>query len=290
MLFNHLQAQSATKELRDGMIRSFMSGIIARDLTKRAKLRKTELAFICSMFHDLGKNLTIYYFPEEYAEIKKMMAGDGQDLQSAARAILGISLDELGVGIARAWKFPENIVYCMRSLPGGPVEPPDSPLDNIRHFSVFANELCGLAESSGTDDVDPKDRAKRLNGLVQRFEQSFPITEKEILNLLDSEINMVKKYASILNINPEQSPFIQNLINFVGTGEGYDQLSPSVEGQGPQNVEKRPVKEISKKSGEPDVKRVPRNVKGDGPLNPAPFAPSRGIWQWFIRFLYRFGF
>ena len=296
MLFNHLQAQSATKELRDGMIRSFMSGIIARDLTKRAKLRKTELAFICSMFHDLGKNLTIYYFPEEYAEIKKMMAGDGQDLQSPARAILGISLDELGVGIARAWKFPENIVYCMRGLPGGPVEPPDSTLDNIRHFSVFANELCELAESSGADDVDPKDRGKRLNGLVQRFEQSFPITEKEILNLLDSEINMVKKYASILNINPEQSPFIENLIHFVGTGEGYDQLSSSVEGQGPQNVEDGPIKEISNKSGEPDVKRVPRNVKGDGPLkgdgllNPAPFAPPRGIWQWFMRFLYRFGF
>jgi hypothetical protein len=267
-----------------------MSGIIARDLTKRVKLRKTELAFICSLFHDLGKNLTIYYFPEEYTEIKKLMAEDGNDLQSAARAILGISLDELGVGIARAWKFPENIIYCMRGLPGGPVESPDSNLDNIRHFSVFANELCGLADGSGADSLGLKDRGGRLDGLVRRFEQSFPITEMEILKLLYSEIDMLKKYASILNIIPEQSPFIKKLIKFVGTGEGSDESHSLEDGRGPQSSESRPVKESSVKGGVTDVKRVPRKVNAQGLINPAPVAPSKGVWQGFLRFLHSLGF
>jgi serine/threonine protein kinase len=290
MLFNHLQGQSATKELRDGMIRSFMSGVIARDLTKRLKLHSTELAFICSLFHDLGKNLTIYYFPEEYAEIKKVMAGNGHDLQRAARSVLGISLDELGVGIARAWKFPENIIYCMRGLPGGPVEPPDSMLDKIRHFSVFANELCGLADSGGAHSVLPENREELLSRLVQRFEQSFPITETEVLSLLHSETGMVKKYAAILNIKPEQSPFLQNLIKFVGPDEGYNESRAPEEGQGTRGAESRAVREISVKGGVQDVKHVVGKGDTDGPLNPASVASSKSIWQGFLRFLHRLGF
>jgi eukaryotic-like serine/threonine-protein kinase len=300
MLFNHLQGKSATKELRDGMIKSFMSGIIARDLTKRSKLRRTELAFICSLFHDLGKNLTIYYFPEEYAEIKKVMGGNGNDLQGAARTVLGISLDELGVGIARAWKFPENIVYSMRGLPGGPVEPPDSTLDNIRHFSVFANELCRIAEcdhadigcanSGGANSGGAENRGEPLSRLVQRFEQSFPITETEVLTLLRFEINMVKKYASILNIVPEQSPFIQNLIKFAGTGEGAIDSATPKEGQASQSSESGPVKDSPAKGGAMDVKRGVRKRDAGSPSNPTPVAPSKSIWQKFLRFLHRLGF
>ena len=285
MLFNHLQGQSANKELRDGMIRSFMSGIIARDLTKRSKSRKTELAFICSLFHDLGKNLTIYYFPEEYTEIKRMMTGTDQDLQSAARAVLGISLDELGVGIARAWKFPENIVYSMRGLPGGPVEPPESILDNIRHFSVFANELCGLAES-----VLPENREEPLSRLVQRFEQSFSITEAEVLALIQSEINMLKKYASILNINPDRSPFIQNLIKFAGTDEKSGAPVVAENSQSPQSSDYSPGKESPEKGGMAEVTRVSRKTAANGPLNRAPVPHSKGIWQGFLRVLHMLGF
>ena len=300
MLFNHLQGQSATKELRDGMIRSFMSGIIARDLTKGAKLRKTELAFICSLFHDLGKNLTIYYFPEEYAEIKNVTAGGGDGLQSAARSVLGLSLDELGVGIARAWKFPENIVYCMRGLPGGPVDPPESTLDKIRHFSVFANELCGLAEGGGaiSGGVDregansggPETRGEPLSRLVQRFEQSFPISETDVLTLLRSEINMVKKYASILNINPEQSPFIQKLIRFAGTGERSMASPTSEDGQAPSRSESGSVKDSPAKGGVADVKRVVRKAAPDGRLNRPQVPASKGIWQGFLRLLHSLGF
>ena len=38
------------------------------------------------------------------------MSTSGQDIQSAVRSVLGVSLDELGVSVARVWKFPESIV------------------------------------------------------------------------------------------------------------------------------------------------------------------------------------
>lgn len=284
MLFTHLQGKSATKELRDAMIRSFMSGIIARDLTTRAKLRKTELAFICSMFHDLGKNLTIYYFQEEYAAIKEVMAKKGNDIQSAARSVLGISLDELGVGVARVWKFPENIVYSMRGLPAGPVEKPDSLLDNIRHFSVFANELSGLAGSGLSEN-----QGKPLSRLVKRFEPSFSISEQEVLTLLQSEISMVRKYVAILNVDPEQSPFIQNLLKFIGTDDGSNEAK-APESHSPQTTASTKVKDSPTKRGVSKVKGSDHTKKLDGLSNQGPVAPRAGMWQGFLKLLRTLGF
>jgi len=285
MLFTHLRGNSATKELRDGMIRSFMSGIIARDLTKRAKLGKTELAFICSMFHDLGKNLAIYYFPEEYAEIKKLIAKNGNDIQGAARSVLGISFDELGVGVARAWKFPEKIVYSMRGLPSGPVEKPDSVLDNLRHFAGFANELCRLAVGGLT-----KNRGEPLSQLVKRFEPSFSIPEQEVLTLLQSEIDMVKKYAGILNVSPDQSPFIQNLLKFIETDEEPEEAKTS-ENSSPQNTaspkdEDSLLKHIKSDVKETDQKNMIYELTNETPVVVRPI----GLWQRFLKFLGKLGF
>jgi HD-like signal output (HDOD) protein len=217
MLFTQVREKSAMEELRDSMVKSFMSGIVAMDLANEVKVRKMEMGFLCAMFQDLGKNLTIYYFPEEYSEIKALMNKNGLDLHSAAHAILGISLDELGVCVARHWKFPENIIYGMRRLPEGVVDKPNSTLEMLRHFSVFANELCELASNALSEQ-----RGYLLSQLVQRFEPSFSISEKNILILLHSAIEKIKRYSTILNINPEQSHFIQSLFRFADDSDGTE--------------------------------------------------------------------
>jgi serine/threonine protein kinase len=61
MLFTQMREKSAMKELRDSMVKSFMSGIVAMDLANEVKVRKMEMGFLCAMFQNLGKNLTIYY-------------------------------------------------------------------------------------------------------------------------------------------------------------------------------------------------------------------------------------
>jgi HD-like signal output (HDOD) protein len=277
MLFTHLQGDSATKELQDGMIKSFMSGIIARDLTRKFDTGKTELAFICSLFHDLGKNLTIYYFPEEYAQIKELMIEKGVDLQNAARSVLGISLDELAVGVTRTWEFPENIVYCMRSLPRGSIDPPDSALDTIRHFSVFSNELCQLAAS----DLQ-QNQSEPLSRIVKRFERSFPITETGVLELLRSEKNMLQKYASILDINQEQSPFIINLLKFIGADDNSQVTQTSIKDQSLQNSEPGKGKKLSNSSVEPEKKLSTRKKDLAFRSQPEAITLPKRIWHGLV--------
>jgi hypothetical protein len=233
------------------------------------------------MFHDLGKNLTIYYFPEEYAEIKILMTENGNDIQSAARSVLGISLDELGVAVARAWKFPENIAYCMRGLPSGAVEKPKSVLDYVRHFSVFANELCGLA-GSGL----PENRGEPLSRLVQRFEQSIDISETEVLTLFRSEIEGLQKYTAILDIDPDQSPFVQSLLEFIGTDDGPD-VTKVCENQPPQTSESGDVENLPFKDGVKETKGSDRIKQSHSISNPHFSALPMGIWQRFLKLVHK---
>lgn len=210
MLFNHFGDNSSAIELRDAMIKSFMSGIIARDIAIQEGIKKEETGFLCSMFHNLGKNLTIYYFPEEYEEIKNQISEKNIDMQHSALDILGISFDELGVSVAREWKFPESIIYSMRSLPDGTPEPPISVLDKLRHYSVFANELCELVDNNQADKISDS-----FDYLTKRFNQSFSISNEQLDGLLDTSINKILTYASVLDIDTKKSPFIQNLLKFV---------------------------------------------------------------------------
>ena len=65
--FGHMKSDSAA--LKDSMTKSFLSGLIARHLAQRAELPGAEEAFISGMCQNLGENLVIFYFGDEYEDI-----------------------------------------------------------------------------------------------------------------------------------------------------------------------------------------------------------------------------
>ncbi len=217
LVFTQIRDKSNIEELRDSMIKSFMSGLIEIEVANQMNLPKTEIGFLCAMFQNLGRNLTVYYFPEEYSDIIALMDEKGLNMHNAAHEVLGVSFDELGVCVARHWKFPETIIYGMRSLPEGIVGKPNSKLEMIRHFSVFANELCELAGNIGTENDK-----EQLEKLINRFKPSISISEEDIFRILLNSVEKMKKYTTILDINPEKSLFIQNIFSLIGTEEGSE--------------------------------------------------------------------
>jgi hypothetical protein len=193
-----------------------------------------------------------------------------------------VSLDELGVSVARVWKFPESVVYCMRGLPHGPVEKPGSSLDHLRHFSVFANELCGLASTCRSEN-----RADRLSRLVDRFEGSFSVSETEVLTLLQSAVHRVQKYAEIMNIDPAKSSFIQGLLKFIETGDGSN-AAGTCRSQFPQASEIREAEDLPIKSGKGvEVKEDDTRTEPQGRLTVG--APSAGIREGVLRLTHKLG-
>ena len=107
MLFEHLQNKAQSRELKDATVGSFMSGIIAGDAARAMGFENTEEAFISAMLHNLGKYLAIFYFPDEYNRIKNAVEQRGLEEETASRAVLGLTYEDLGIGVAKIWKFPE---------------------------------------------------------------------------------------------------------------------------------------------------------------------------------------
>lgn len=209
LLFEHLQNKSQSMELGDAAISSFMSGMIAEDLAGRLGFKDTEEAFICAMLRNLGKHLVIFYFPEEYQQIKRRMIQKDIDELAASRAILGISYQELGAGIAKAWKFPEKIVGSMKTPPQGNVDRAKSGDEMLRNLSSFSNTLCHIAST-----LEGEERDKALRGLLRRFEKSVPIPKAQISKLLDSAREKVEAYSGTLKINTAKSQFLRNLAGY----------------------------------------------------------------------------
>lgn len=215
MLFDHLTNKSQSAELKDAALSSFMSGIIARDLSRQMEFSETEEAFICSMLHSLGRHLVVFYFPEEYERIKTLMAQKGLDEETATRAVIGISHEDLGIGIAKSWKFPEKITHSMRSLPKGKPDKPRSETDTLWKLSGFCNELCsimGNEESEGN--------AEAVAALLKRFGDAFPVSKRQIKGLLKSAHEKVEKYSSTLDIDLKKSAFLSRMTGYFETREG----------------------------------------------------------------------
>ena len=220
MVFTQIQDNANIEELKDSMIKSYMSGLIAIEVAKHVNPKEVEVAFLCAMFQTLGKNLTIYYMPVEYSDIKVLIDEKGVSMHDAAYEILGASYDEIGVCVARHWRFPEAIIYGMRSLPEGAVDKPQSTLEMIRHFSIFANNICEVA-SHPFDEQS----VNQLIQLMERFKPSISISEKDIFKILFESIEKIKQHASVLAINTKKSRFITSISSFAEVGENSELLN-----------------------------------------------------------------
>ncbi|MDP2878518.1 MAG: protein kinase, partial [Sulfuricella sp.] len=73
ILFEHLQNKSHAAHLKDEFIRTLFSGALAKEMAK-GSVKDPEEAFICAMFHNLGRLLAMFYFPEEANAVTKIMA------------------------------------------------------------------------------------------------------------------------------------------------------------------------------------------------------------------------
>lgn len=211
LLFEHLQNKANAAQLKDEFLRANLAGILAKDIGAKVSARDVEQAFICSMFHNLGRLLCQYYFPEETEEVKKVMAQKNVVEEAASLQVLGMSYEELGIGVARTWGFPNLIVNSMRKLPAGNVRIPNTPEDKLRVLAAFSNELCSVIAQA-----TPEERARELKKVTARFGQSVRLEERELRSTIEHSIEQVKEFASIIRLNLQQTAFGRQLRVWAG--------------------------------------------------------------------------
>ena len=206
MLFEHLQNKGNANQLKEDFLRANLAAILAKDISEQSSSRDVEQVFICSMFHNLGRLLSQFYFPDESEEIKRTMEQKPCTEDVAAVQVLGLTFEELGIGIARTWGFPSLIVNSMRKLPAGNVRKANTAEDRMRILSGFSNELCGLIS-----DVEPEQREKALRKVTARFGDTIPLSEQALRETMEKSFREVAQFAGIIGINLKKSAFGRQL-------------------------------------------------------------------------------
>lgn len=203
VLLEHMQDKGHANQLKEEFLRALMAGSLAGELCRVA--REGEEAFIGAMFQNLGRLLTEYYFPEEARQIRSMAAAGAPDAGSQAAvvqaetaasiSVLGLSFEDLGLGIAKSWGLPDNLQRCMRRPEGEPpARVPDKPGERLRWLTLAANELTDtLLRSEG-------DPTARLAGVAERHARGIGLTVREIQAATDSARQRLAQAAQAMNL------------------------------------------------------------------------------------------
>ncbi|MCX7174975.1 MAG: HDOD domain-containing protein [Proteobacteria bacterium] len=211
LLFEHLQDKGNARELKESFLRANLAGLLGREAAQQLKSRATEESFICSMFHGLGELLAQFYFPEESIEVQKLMQQKKLSSEIASSRVLGLSFEELGVAIAKAWGFPSGMVNSMRRLPAK-VRKPATHDDMLQVVAGFSHELCEIVSGAGPDDY-----RQAAKDLTERFSASLQLSEKQVKGLLETSLKEVSQIAGVLQINLKQSPLARRVKELAGT-------------------------------------------------------------------------
>ena len=216
ILFEHLQNKNQAIHLRDEIILAFFGGLTARLVDQKLGGKVHEEVFICTVFHHLGRLLATFYLYDEAVEIKKQVKA-GADEEKAALAVLGMAYADLGIGIARAWNFPDKIVQSMEPIRDDKAKKPHSSPERLKLVACLASDLVGLAADGNT-----KDRARRLSQVAQRYGSALPFSEADLTRLVDESVKEFAREASIYGVNSSRSEVLRNARQWAGleTGAG----------------------------------------------------------------------
>lgn len=159
ILLEHMQNRHQAGQLRDEVIRALFNGIMTRRLLASSGGGDNEEGFICGAFFNLGRLLVMYYLHDEWVDIDNRMRA-GAPEQEAAQAVIGLSLEELGIGVARDWNLPDRMVGSMERISGPLPAARAGNKDSLRIAANIGDTLCRIA--TGTDPAEKNNSSKTL--------------------------------------------------------------------------------------------------------------------------------
>jgi serine/threonine protein kinase len=176
VMLEHMHDKAHAGLLKEEFLRSLMAGSIGAELCPQHG--ETEEVFIGAVFQELGRLLVQFYFPEEAQQIRHQM----QDLRApmpetrAAIQVLGLTLEELGLGVAKVWTLPLVIQRCMRKpRDTPPLKAPADWSERMRWVSLASNEIADALLHCAPKDVD-----FRISLVAKKYGAAMGIDAKEV--------------------------------------------------------------------------------------------------------------
>lgn len=196
LLFENLQSRSQAEALREEFLRAMLAALMARSLGPAAGVRNVEEAFICALFHDLGRMLALLYLPDEAQEVRRLVKAERIPEADAAYSVLGLTYETLGMEVAHVWGFPDQIVQSQRRLPDGPVHHVGSTSERVCVLTALSDALaCAVAQDA------PRERHARVKALVEQFGGGLKLSDRQLETAIDQSLDHIHEYAATFNLS-----------------------------------------------------------------------------------------
>ncbi len=205
-LFEQFKSKSNSKHLKEAVVASFWSGMMARELAAMDGRIDPEEAFVCAMMSHLGRLVMIYYLPDEYRKICTYMIDKDAGETKATKSVCGVTYGELGMAVAKQWNFPLQICDAMQPLSRDELKDKKRPPEALRIISSFVKEL-GDAIHGGQLEMDKK----RIKNLLERYRPQITVSKKKLNILIRDSLENVHQHAQALSLNVAQSMFLERL-------------------------------------------------------------------------------
>lgn len=173
-------ASSESAHARAEMEKAVLAGHIARQVASSASTRDAEEAVVCSMLHSLGRMMTTFYLSDRWQQIQMHSVETGVDENQAARAILGLGLDEIGRQAAQQWGLPAGLVDTLQDMPPKPVGEPLDHRDWLAAVSTLSSRCAGALCS---DEASAHDQ---LSALASSYAEMLGLEPSLVMAAVDS--------------------------------------------------------------------------------------------------------
>jgi serine/threonine protein kinase len=203
VLFEHLHNRAQAADLQDRVFAALFGGTMTRRIARLAGARDADEGFVCGTFHPLGRLLATFYLYDESVEIERKKQQEELDEATASKAVLGISYEDLGIGIARSWGMPETILAAMAGFdPGGSAGGAGA---NTLH--IAANASSAVARIALEDATETRDA--RLEDLLVSFGSALGLDRDSLAGCIVEGIGEFVEQAGALANDSGRSRFVQ---------------------------------------------------------------------------------
>jgi eukaryotic-like serine/threonine-protein kinase len=219
VLLEHMNDKVHAAKLQEEFLRALSAGMLAAALTPVSG--EAEEAFIASMFQNLGRLLTGYYFPEEAQQVRQLLqAAPDPDAaearEAAAQRVLGLGFEEIGVGVARNWGFPEALQRCMR-VPAGaaPRRLLERASDRGAERNVERLRWLGRAANEMTDALlagDGAPPARALAALAERYAPALGLSQPQVADAVASAREGLTRQVGALGLQIPAGAALRRLL------------------------------------------------------------------------------
>ena len=185
LVFDQIKNRPQAKALMEANMWCFVGAFVARKIVDKDRRHDTEMTFIAALLHKLGTLLVIYYLPDEYEAIQKLVEQQGMSEDDAARKILGVHFHVLGQRVGETWGLPPLLLNAMEPPADRGIREGTDSAASVLNTVGFASSLLEIVSAS---DADPEKQKEQRKTLLDHYGKVVKIDAKQLQGIVESSL------------------------------------------------------------------------------------------------------